>query len=186
VIFLDKRQVGSLFIKLSGNNVPGALANLERTWKQRVTHRPFEYHFLDEDYDALYKAEQRTAAVFTMFSSLAILLACLGLFALTAYAMVQRTREIGIRKVLGATIPNILSLVSKDFIRLVLIALGIAIPVAFYAVNKWLDGFTYKISVQWWVFAVAGLVTLIIAFITISLQAIKTAIANPVKNLRTE
>ena len=100
--------------------------------------------------------------------------------------MVQRTKEIGIRKVLGATIPDILSLVSKDFIRLVLIALVIAIPIALYAVNKWLEDFTYKISVEWWVFAVAGLVTLVIAFITICLQAIKTAIANPVKNLRTE
>lgn len=186
LIFMDKRLVGSLFIKISGNNIAGALDNLGKTWKQRITHRPFEYHFLDEDYNALYKAEQRTAAVFTTFSIMAVLLACLGLFALTAYAMVRRTKEIGIRKVLGATVADILSLVSKDFIRLVLIALIIAVPVALYAVNKWLESFTYKISVQWWVFAVAGILTLVIAFVTICLQAIKAAIANPVKSLRTE
>jgi putative ABC transport system permease protein len=117
---------------------------------------------------------------------LAILLACLGLFALTAYTMVQRTKEIGIRKVLGATILNILSLVSKDFLKLIIISLLIAAPIAFYAIQKWLQDFSYKISIQWWVFAVAGIVTLLIAFITISIQALKTALANPVKSLRTE
>ena len=125
-------------------------------------------------------------SVFITFSMLAILLACLGLFALTAYTMVRRTKEIGIRKVLGATIPDILSLVSKDFLKLVLIALLIAAPIAFYAVNKWLQDFSYKVNIQWWVFVVAGVITLLIAFITISLQAINTAMTNPVKNLRTE
>ena len=186
VIFLDKRLVGSFFIKLSGNDIAGSLKELEKTWKERITHRPFQYHFLDEDYDALYKTEQRTAGVFTTFSTLAILLACLGLFALTAFAMVRRTKEIGIRKVLGATIPDILALVSKDFIRLVLIAVVLAIPIAWYAVNTWLRGFSYKIHLEWWVFAVGGVITLVIAFITISVQAIKTALTNPVKNLRTE
>jgi putative ABC transport system permease protein len=186
LIFLDKQLVNNLFVKLSGNNISATLKQLESTWKQRVTHRPFEYHFLDEDYDALYKTEQRTAGVFTTFSTLAILLACLGLFALTAYAVVQRTKEIGIRKVLGATVLNILGLISKDFLKLVIIAMIIAIPISLYAVNRWLDGFTYKISIQWWVFVLAGLVTLIIAFATTSLQAIKTALTNPVKNLRTE
>lgn len=186
VIFLDKRQMGSLFVKLSGSHVSTTLQNLEKTWKERVPHRPFEYHFLDEDYAQLYKAEQRTANVFTTFSTLAILLACLGLFALTAYTMVQRTKEIGIRKVLGASLMNILTLVSKDFLLLILLALLIATPVAFLAASKWLDSFSYKINLQWWVFAAAGLATLLIAFVTICLQAIKTALANPVKSLRTE
>ncbi len=186
LIFLDKRLMGSLFIKISGNNIHNTLAALEKTWKQRIQHRPFEYHFLDEDYDALYKTEQRTANVFTTFSILAILLACLGLFALTAYTMVRRTKEIGIRKILGATIPDILSLVSKDFLKLVGIALIIATPLAIYAINKWLQDFSYKVHIQWWVFIAAGLAVLVISFITISLQAIKTALANPVKNLRTE
>jgi putative ABC transport system permease protein len=184
-IFLDKRMLGSLFVKISGN-IPSALSFLEKTWKERITHRPFEYHFLDEDYDALYKAEQKTAGVFSAFAAIAILLACLGLFALTAYAMVQRTKEIGIRKILGASVPNILSLVSKDFIKLVLIAFVIASPIAWYAIHKWLANFAYRISIHWWVFALAGIVTLLIAFVTISLQAVKTAMTNPVKNLRTE
>jgi putative ABC transport system permease protein len=185
IIFMDNRMVNRLFVKIKGD-IPAALAHLEATWKQRVSHRPFEYHFLDEDYDALYKAEQRTAGVFTTFSTLAILLACLGLFALTAYSMVRRTKEIGIRKILGATIADILVLVSKDFLKLVLIAMLIAVPIAWYAINKWLQSFTYKTSIHWWVFAMAGVATLLIAFITISLQAIKTALTNSVKNLRTE
>jgi putative ABC transport system permease protein len=151
-----------------------------------VPHRPFQYSFLDEEYNALYKTEEDTAAVFTACSTLAILLACLGLFTLTAYAMVQRTKEIGIRKILGATVANILALVSKDFIKLVIISIIIAIPIAFYAINKWLEGFAYRTAVHWWVFAFAGMLTLIIAFATISVQAIKTALTSPVKNLRTE
>lgn len=186
LIFLDKRLAGSFFVKLSGRNVTATLKALEKTWKERVPHRPFEYHFLDEDYAELYKAEQRTANVFTGFSSLAILLACLGLFALTAYTMVQRTKEIGIRKVMGASLADILALVSKDFLFLILLALLIASPVAYFVASKWLESFAYRINLQWWVFLVAGLATLLIAFLTISLQSIKTALANPVKSLRTE
>jgi putative ABC transport system permease protein len=124
--------------------------------------------------------------VFSAFATIAILLACLGLFALTAFTMVQRTKEIGIRKILGATVPDILRLVSKDFLRLVCIAFVIAIPLSWFMVHKWLENFVYKIRVEWWVFAAAGLATLLIAFVTISLQAMKTAVTNPVKNLRTE
>ncbi|HEU4902399.1 MAG TPA: ABC transporter permease, partial [Flavisolibacter sp.] len=186
LIFYDKRLAGSLFVKLSGGNVSATLQALEKTWKERIHHRPFEYHFLDEEYAELYKAEQRTASVFTGFSSLAILLACLGLFALTAFSMVQRTKEIGIRKVLGATLADILALVSKDFLLLVLIALLIAAPLAFFATSKWLDSFSYKVTLHWWVFVAAGVVTVFIAFVTIGLQAVKTALANPVKNLRTQ
>lgn len=186
LIFYDKRLAGSFFVKLSGGNVSATLQALEKTWKERINHRPFEYHFLDEEYAELYKAEQRTAGVFTGFSSLAILLACLGLFALTAFTMVQRTKEIGIRKVLGATLADILALVSKDFLLLVLFALSIAAPLAFFAMSRWLDSFSYKVALHGWVFAAAGLVTVLIAFVTISLQAVKTAQANPVKNLRTQ
>lgn len=186
IIFLDKRQVGAMFVKLSGSNVSVSLQSLEKTWKERVAHRPFEYHFLDEDYAELYKAEQKTGVIFTSFSSVAVLLALLGLFALTAFTMVQRTKEIGIRKVLGATLADILALVSKDFLVLVLLALLIAAPVAFFAARKWLDSFAYKAALQWWVFAAAGIATLVVAFATISLQAFKTATANPVKSIRTE
>ncbi|MFL5741951.1 MAG: ABC transporter permease [Flavisolibacter sp.] len=186
VIFLDKRLVGSMFVKISGKDIPGTIGRLSTTWKQRINHRPFEYKFLDDDYEALYQTEQRTANVFTTFSTLAIILSCLGLFALTAYTMVRRTKEIGIRKILGASLSDILLLVSKDFLKLVMLALAISIPLAFYAINKWLQTFSYRISVEWWVFAVSGLLTLVIAFVTVSLQAARTAFANPVKNLRTE
>ena len=186
VIFMDKRLVGSMFVKVSGGDVATTLANLEKTWKQRVPHRPFEYDFLDENYSTLYKAEQSIAGVFTAFSTVAILLACLGLFALTAYAIVRRTKEIGIRKILGATTTDILTLVSKDFVKLVLIAVVIAIPLAFFAVDKWLQGFSYRVDLKWWVFVLSSVVTLLIALITISLQAAKTAMSNPVKNLRNE
>jgi putative ABC transport system permease protein len=151
-----------------------------------VPNRPFEYSFLDEEYNALYKTEQRTANVFTTFSTLAILLACLGLFALTAYVMVQRTKEIGIRKVFGATVTDILTLVSKDFLKLILLSMVISVPIALYAINIWLKDFAYRVTIQWWVFPLAGLLAILIAFFTISYQAIKAAVANPVKSLRTE
>ncbi|HEY0355778.1 MAG TPA: FtsX-like permease family protein, partial [Flavisolibacter sp.] len=184
-LFLDKRLVGSLFVKINGD-VPAAIAHLEKTWKERIKHRPFEYHFLDEDYNALYKTEEKAAAVFSGFAAIAVILACLGLFALTAYTMVQRTKEIGIRKILGATLADLLVLISKDFLKLVLVAFVIAVPVSWYAANTWLESFVYHIPIQWWVFVMAGLVILAIAFITISMQAIRTSISNPVKNLRTE
>jgi putative ABC transport system permease protein len=186
ILFMDRRMVNNFFIKINSANTKTTLSQLEKVWKERVPHRPFEYHFLDEDYESLYRAEQRTAGVFATFSTIAILLACLGLFALTAYAMVQRTKEIGIRKILGASVTNILTLVSKDFIKLIIVALCIAVPVAWIAVAKWLDNFVYKTTVHWWVFGLAGIAIVVIAFLTITLQAIKTALTNPVKNLRTE
>jgi putative ABC transport system permease protein len=184
VLFLDRRMVQNIFVKVSGN-MPAVLTHLESVWKQKAD-RPFEYHFLDEDFDALYRTEQRTAGLFTTFAGLAVLLACLGLFTLTAYAMVQRTKEMGIRKVLGASAANILALVSKDFMLLIVVAMVIAIPIAWFVMHKWLENFVYKTEVHWWVFALAGLATLFIALATISLQVMKTARANPVKNLRTE
>ncbi len=186
VIFMDKRLTGSMFVKLEEANLSSSLASLEELWKSRIPHRPFEYQFLDENYTALYKAEQNIAAVFTTFSIVAIFLACLGLFALSAFSMAKRKKEIGIRKVLGASVPDILTLVSKDFIKLVLVAIFIAIPLSLLAVDKWLEGFSYKVEVQWWVMAAACIATLIIAIGTICLQAIKTAFSNPVKNLKME
>jgi putative ABC transport system permease protein len=185
VIFLDKR-LQRMFVKIEGRNLASTLKYLDATWKQRVPHRPFEYHFLDEDYESLYKAEQRVAGIFSTFSTLAILLACLGLFGLTAFAVVQRTKEIGIRKILGANISSIISLLSKDFLKLVMIAIVVASPLAWYAASKWLQDFAYRINIEWWVFVSAGVVALGIALMTISFQAVKAALANPVKSLRTE
>ncbi len=186
VIFLDPYYVNDLLVKISPRNIPATLEFLESVWKKRVTHRPFEYHFLDEDYDHLYTAEYRTAKVFSVFSSVAIILACLGLFALAAYATVQRTKEIGIRKVLGASATNITALISKDFLKLVLFSMLIASPIAWWAAHRWLQDFAYRTPLKWWVFALAGLSAVVIALITVSFQAIKAATANPVNALRSE
>ncbi len=159
---------------------------LARLWKEQVPSRPFEYRFLDDEYDALYRTEQRTAGVFTTFSALAILLACLGLFAVTAYAVVQRTKEIGIRKVLGATMSNIILLISKDFLYLVIIATAIASPIGWYMSSKWLQDFAYRINIHWWIFIAAGAASLLVAGVTVTIQALKAALANPVKSLKSE
>jgi putative ABC transport system permease protein len=186
LIFLDTEYINNLFIKVSGSDLAGTLNFLQKVWKERVPYRPFEYHFLDEDYNALYKTETRTAQLFSAFSSTAIILACLGLFAMAAFTTVQRTKEIGIRKVLGASIINITGLLSKDFLQLVGIAAIIAFPISWFAMNKWLEDFAYRIRISWMVFAGAASLSILIALVTVSYQAIKTAIANPVKSLRTE
>lgn len=186
VIFLDPRFSNTLLVKITGQNTAGTLQKLQSVWRERVPHRPFEYHFLDDEYDTMYKTETRTGQVFGTFSFLAILLACLGLFALAAYSTVRRTKEIGIRKVMGASVANITTLLSKDFLKLVLIALVIASPVAWYAASSWLKDFAYRISIQWWIFALAGLLAIIIALVTVSYHAIRAALSNPIKSLRTE
>ena len=141
---------------------------------------------MDQDFDATYRSEQRVGTIFVSFSTLAIVIACLGLFGLAAYAAEQRTKEIGIRKVLGANITTIVGMLSMDFIKLVIISILIATPLALYAMNKWLQDFAYRVSIQWYILALAGAIAIFIAFITISFQAIKAALANPVKSLRSE
>ena len=145
-----------------------------------------EYSFIDKKLQEQYKSEERFAKFFLYFSVLSLLIACLGLFGLTAYATQQRTKEIGIRKVLGASVKGIVTLISKDFLKLVLIASVIAFPLSWWVMNKWLNDFAYRIHIGWWVFVVAGCVVLFIALLTVSFQAIKAAVANPVKSLRTE
>jgi putative ABC transport system permease protein len=141
---------------------------------------------MDQDFDKMYRAEQRQGQIAVSFTSLAIVIACLGLFGLAAYAAEQRTKEIGIRKVLGANVSNIVSMLSKDFIALVLIAILVAVPIAWYFMHQWLQGFAYHQNVQWWIIAVAGSGAILIAFVTISFQSIKAALTNPVKSLRSE
>jgi putative ABC transport system permease protein len=185
VLFTEIRG-RELLVKLSGEHLPQTISFLQSKWKSLVPDRPFEYHFLDEDYDKLYQSEIRLGEVMKIFTGIGILLACFGLFGLSSYAIQQRTKEIGIRKVLGANIPDITTLVAKDFIVLVLIAFVIASPIAWWAMNKWLESFAYRIDITWWVFAIAGASAVFIALITVSFQAIKAALANPVKSLRTE
>lgn len=186
LIFLDHEQTGAIFARVNGLNTAAAVKAMEKIWKERAPEKPFEYRFLDDDYDALYRNEQRTAGVFTTFSALAILLACLGLFAVTAYAVVQRTKEIGIRKVLGATVSQIILLISKDFLYLVIIATIIASPIAWYMSHKWLQDFAYRISINFWIFIAAGAASLLIAGLTVSIQSLKAALTNPVKSLKSE
>lgn len=186
LIFLDHDFTQDLFVRINSISTERTLNQIAAVWKTRVQDRPFEYNFLDDDYNALYHNEQRTAGLFTTFSVLAILLACLGLFAITAFTVMQRTREIGIRKVLGAGIVNIILLISKDFLKLVLVAMVVAAPIALFASRKWLDDFAYRIHIQWWIFIAVGIGSLVIAAFTISVQALKAAMANPVDSLRNE
>jgi putative ABC transport system permease protein len=144
------------------------------------------FSFMNQDFDASYRAEQRIGAIFIVFASLAIIIACLGLFGLAAYAAEQRTKEIGIRKVLGASVAVIAGTLSRDFIKLVLISIVVSTPIAWYLMNKWLQDFAYRISIQWWVLVLAGFAAILIAMITVSFQSIKAALANPVKSLRSE
>jgi putative ABC transport system permease protein len=173
-------------VKVSGNNMPAALAHIETTWKQFLPEIPFDYTFLDERFEDLYKSEQQQGTIFTIFACIAIAIACLGLFGLSAFAINQRIKEIGIRKVIGASVSSIVTLLSKDFLKLVGIAAVIAFPIAWYAMNSWLQDFAYRSTIAWWIFAAAGIIAVAIALFTISFQAIKAATANPVKSLRNE
>ena len=173
-------------VKIAGKDIPGGLAQLEKTWKRFLPETPYDYTFLDENFDRLYKAENRKGTLFTTFSFLAIFIACLGLFGLSTFTITQRVKEIGIRKVLGASVGTIVQMISKDFLKLVIIAAVIAFPIAWYAMDNWLQDFAYRIDISWWVFLAAAIIALVIALLTISFQAVKAALANPVKSLRTE
>ena len=177
---------GGLIIKIKTKNVKGFLSDLKRQWDTFNPSGPLEYNFLDEQFAALYASEQRTQRIFSAFAILAIIIAGLGLFGLSAFVMEQRTKEIGIRKVLGASVQQLLVLVSKEFLLLIGIAFIISIPVTWWAMHAWLQDFAYRININVWVFAMAGFAVLMIALLTISFQAIKSSIANPVKSLRTE
>jgi putative ABC transport system permease protein len=172
--------------KVQPGDLPQTLSSIQATWDRFVPGRPFDYAFLDEGFDAMYRADERLMHLLASFSVLAILVACLGLFGLAAYTAVQRTKEIGIRKVLGATISNLVVLLSKDFVRLVLIAFVVATPVAWFAMRKWLEDFAYRIEIGPGIFLLAGALALVIALATVSYQAIKAALADPVKSLRYE
>ncbi|HKB44383.1 MAG TPA: ABC transporter permease, partial [Chitinophagaceae bacterium] len=171
---------GRISIKIGGNNIPAALSHIENTWKKFLPETPYQYTFLDENFEKLYKAEEKQKTILTIFACIAIFIACLGLFGLSAFAITQRIKEIGIRKVLGASIGSIVQLLSKDFLILVAISAVIAFPVAWYTMNNWLQDFAYRISMPWWIFIIAGIVAAFIALVTISFQAIKAAISNPV------
>jgi putative ABC transport system permease protein len=173
-------------IKIAANNIPAALATIKNTWQKYLPDLPYQYTFLDENFSKLYESEERQETIFTVFACISIFIACLGLFGLSAFAISQRVKEIGVRKVLGANVSTIVALLSKEFVMLVLIAAPFAFGIAWYAMHEWLQDFAYRINIQWWVFVVAALAALFIALATVSFQAIKAALANPVNSLRTE
>lgn len=177
---------GTISIKVSANHLPSTIKAIESRWTQTIPGRPFEFTFLDEDFNRQYVSEVKFGQLFFNFSVLAIFISCLGLLGLAAYSAIQRTKEIGVRKVLGASISSIVNLLSIDFVKLVFIAFLIASPIAWFTMNTWLKDFAYRIHITWWVFALAGFTSLFIVMLTISFQAIKAAIQNPVKSLRTE
>jgi putative ABC transport system permease protein len=186
VIFSLSESRGSLAIRISTANTTGLLAQIKNKWHTLSPNQQIDYSFMDEDFDAIYRTERRMGGIFIAFTSMAIVIACLGLFGLAAYAAEQRTKEIGIRKVLGANVSIIVAMLSKDFIKLVIISIIIASPLAWLSMQQWLQGFAYRDGIKWWIIAVAGLGAMVIAFITISFQSIKAAIANPVNSLRSE
>jgi putative ABC transport system permease protein len=173
-------------LKMSGGNTEQTIATLQRIWSQFFPRDPFNYFFLDESFGQQYKADMLFGSVFGIFAFLAILIACFGLLGLSAYNVLQRTKEIGIRKVMGATVNSILILLSRDFLKLILIAMVLAIPLAWYVMSKWLEDYAFRIRIGWWVFATAGLTALIIAVITICIQTLKAAKMNPALSLKTE
>ena len=182
----DKRQWGTMLVRIESGKTRQALAGLEKTYKELNPKFPFTYKFSDQEFDRLYKSEQVVSRLANYFAFLAIFISCLGLFGLATFTAEQRIKEIGVRKVLGATMPNIFSLLSTNFLKPVAIAMFVAFPVAWYLMNDWLQDFAYKIDIEWWMFAVAGVLTIAIALLTVSYQSIRSALSNPIKSLRTE
>ncbi|HEY5969554.1 MAG TPA: ABC transporter permease [Chitinophagaceae bacterium] len=186
IILLRPNSRSAYSVKIESADVSKTIAVVKTTWDKYFPNDPFKYYFLDEVYDQQYKADKLYGKVFSMFSFLAILIACFGLLGLSAYNILQRTKEIGIRKVMGASVQNVLFILSKNFLTLVGISFLLAVPITWWVMHNWLQDFAYRINMPWWVFLIAGVLAALIAFITISFQAIKAALANPIKSLRTE
>ncbi|SDK00964.1 putative ABC transport system permease protein [Catalinimonas alkaloidigena] len=177
---------GAFSVKVATSNLQETIAHLHAGWDQIFPGNPFEYYFLDDHFDAQYRADQRFGQVFGVFTGLAIFVACLGLFGLASFTTAQRTKEIGVRKVLGASVPQILQLLYRDFVKLVLVAFVLAVPLAYFAMHQWLQHFAFRIGISWWLFALPCVLVVLIAILTVSFQSIKAAVANPVHSLRSE
>ncbi|MET0634565.1 MAG: ABC transporter permease [Chitinophagaceae bacterium] len=179
-------SLNRISVSISGENIPATIAGLKKTWSEMVPHRPFLYHFLDESFSTQYEADQHFGNLFTLFSCLAICIACLGLFGLSTFMAQQRVKEIGIRKVLGSSVSGIVLLLSKDFLKLILVAIIIAIPLCWWAMNSWLQGFAYRITIGPSVFIEAGTIAFVIALVTIAWQSVKAAMSDPITSIRNE
>jgi len=185
-LFIDPKAFRFYTIRIRSQNIPHTIAHLEKTWKKFVPSCPFEYTFLDAQIDRFYRSEQRLSKTFLYFSVLAIFIACLGLFGLTSFTTKQRTKEIAIRKVIGASTPSLVNLVSREFAKWIIVANILAWPISYFAMNKWLQNFAYRTSISFWIFLLAGILSLGIALLTVSYQSIKVAVSNPVDSLRYE
>lgn len=184
-LFLEK-STGTLAIKLKAGDFTNTISSIEGIWNRLAPGQPFSYRFMDDAFNATYDAEQRLGRIFMVFTILSILIACLGLFGLAAFNAQKRTKEIGVRKVLGASVGQITYRLTTDFLKMVGIAILISLPIGWYAMNKWLEDFSYRIEISWWILALAALLAIVVAILTVSYQSIKAAIVNPVKSLRTE
>jgi putative ABC transport system permease protein len=176
----------NISVKIDGNKAAKAIAFIQSIWQRNCPGHPFEYQFLDDHFADVYRADSQVSSIVGILAGLAIVISCLGLFGLASYSAEKRVKEVGIRKVLGASVQNIVGMLSKDFLKYVLIAAIIALPISWFCIHKWLQDYAYRINITWWIFLIAVLVAMLIALITISFQAIKAAVANPVKSLRTE
>jgi len=186
IFYYNPKSYDKLYVKTTGKDAGSAIAAVEKQWKKYNADFPFTYSFLDDSFNKLYKSEERSELLYNIFAVIAIFISCLGLLGLATYTAQVRTREIGVRKVLGASVSAIIKLLSMDFLKLIFIAIVVAIPAAWYMMDKWLQDFAYKINIGWTVFLIAGSLAMLIAILTISFQSVKAAIANPVKSLRTE
>ncbi|MCF0053221.1 ABC transporter permease [Dyadobacter sp. LJ53] len=180
------RSNGTVVFKLDGGDMAQTIGQVEQLWKKMAPGQPFNYRFMDEDFNEVYRSEQQVGKIFITFAAISIIIGCLGLFGLSAYTAERRTKEIGVRKVLGASVANIVTLLSKEFLRLIIIAILIGTPIAWFGMNQWLNDFAYHVDLAWWMFLAAGAIAITIALLTVSFQSIKAALMNPVKSLRSE
>ncbi|OOQ62054.1 FtsX-like permease family protein [Mucilaginibacter pedocola] len=185
-IFPEYDWFGKLLVKTDGKNTANAIKAVQAKWHDFYPNTPFEYHFLDQEFEDMYKTDQRTGSILQAFTFVTIFISCLGLFGLAVFSTRQRVKEIGIRKVLGANVMSIVGLISSDFLKLVVIAVIISSPLAYYAMSRWLEDFAFRVDISWWVFAMAGVAAVVIAFVTVGYQSFKAALSNPVKSLRSE
>ena len=186
VIFPNRRTKENYSVKIEGEHSATTVGLIKKVWDRHFTTDPYDYFFLDEFFNRQYDENRRFGTVFGLFAILAITIACFGLLGLSAYNVLERTKEIGVRKVLGASVNNLVIGLSKDFLILVAIAFVVAIPITAIAMNSWLQGFAYRTGLTWWIFAAAGLLSIVIALLTVGYQALKAALANPIISLRSE
>ena len=186
IIYCDPNEIKQLLVRIKPGDVSQTIKSLETEWNKIAPEFPFDYSFLDEQINKQYKSDIRVGNVINTFSLLALFIACLGMFGLASFTAEQRTKEVGIRKILGASVDSIVFTLIGDFLKWIVLANVIAWPIAWYVINKWLQNFAYRIDISWWMFLLSGGVALLIAILTVSFQAIKAATANPVKSLRYE